>query len=358
MILKTYQKFIKKIDKNKKIAILGSDYIALEFAKQIELSRDDLKITFLITHNPNPNITDYKIHHPHELKLLQDNFDLIIVADYSYITRLKILFKLLEINNYIIPSPKMYLDAFLEKVSNTSKLLATNKDKKLYKLLAKARVTKDHSKVKSSGYSGHYLDFINKDIITTAFDIGAYDAYNSLVFKANFKNCNQIYSFEPIYEECKNDLLVPFIEEDNKIKIIKKAIWNKSGKSNFKEIPNERYKSGLVDVSSMKSHLERVQSLETISIDEFIEQEKIKKLDFVKMDIENAELAAIEGGLSSIIKHRPQLAISIYHSGEQYTDILIKLNESLTDYVYKIGHYDNKSVSETVLYAIPKEKLK
>lgn len=76
--------------------------------------------------------------------------------------------------------------------------------------------------------------------------------------------------------------------------------------------------------------------------------------DFIKMDIEGAEMPALEGGIKTIQECRPQLAISIYHSNEDFVNIPLYLNKNLKNYHFKLGHYSPWR-SETVLYAIPEE---
>ena len=74
------------------------------------------------------------------------------------------------------------------------------------------------------------------------------------------------------------------------------------------------------------------------------------------MDIEGAELPALKGGLEIIKRHRPQLAISIYHSSEDFINIPLYLSENLENYTFKIGHY-SPLIYETVFYAIPNELI-
>ena len=76
--------------------------------------------------------------------------------------------------------------------------------------------------------------------------------------------------------------------------------------------------------------------------------------DFIKMDIEGAEMPALEGGMKTIQECRPQLAISIYHSNEDFINIPLYLNKNLKNYHFKLVHYSPWR-SETVLYAIPQE---
>ena len=68
------------------------------------------------------------------------------------------------------------------------------------------------------------------------------------------------------------------------------------------------------------------------------------------MDIEGAEMKALKGAEQTLIKFRPQLAISIYHSNNDMQDIPIYLHNILKNYIFKIGQYSPDN-DETILYA-------
>ena len=72
------------------------------------------------------------------------------------------------------------------------------------------------------------------------------------------------------------------------------------------------------------------------------------------MEIEGAEMSAVKGGIDYIKENRPQLAISIYHTNDDFINIPIYLKNNLQNYQYKLGHY-SAGTAETVLYAIPDE---
>ncbi len=93
--------------------------------------------------------------------------------------------------------------------------------------------------------------------------------------------------------------------------------------------------------------------IDVTTIDKFCKDRNVKP-DLIKMDIEGAELAALKAGIETIKRYRPQLAISIYHSNEEFVSIPLYLGENLQNYTYKLGHY-SPSICETILYAIPKE---
>ena len=96
--------------------------------------------------------------------------------------------------------------------------------------------------------------------------------------------------------------------------------------------------------------------IKTIDIDTFKKKNNIQKVDFIKMDIEGAELPAIRGAKETIKTDRPQLAISIYHSNDDFVNIPQYLANELENYTLRLGHYSYNHC-ETVLYAIPDELL-
>jgi hypothetical protein len=49
-----------------------------------------------------------------------------------------------------------------------------------------------------------------------------------------------------------------------------------------------------------------------------LEELAIPRIDFLKMDIEGAEIQAVEGALPVLRRHHPQLAITTYHRAFDY----------------------------------------
>lgn len=84
------------------------------------------------------------------------------------------------------------------------------------------------------------------------------------------------------------------------------------------------------------------------SIDHVLSQENI---DFIKMDIEGAEINALNGAKRSIIKSKPVLAISAYHQLEHLWEIPILIKEINKDYQIYFRHH-MWNMADTVCYAM------
>jgi FkbM family methyltransferase len=88
----------------------------------------------------------------------------------------------------------------------------------------------------------------------------------------------------------------------------------------------------------------------TDTIDALVERQGLERVDFIKMDIEGAERAALIGARNTIARHKPKLAISGYHSEDDLIIIPMLIKRLHPDYEIHFGHYTNFEW-ETVVYA-------
>ena len=104
------------------------------------------------------------------------------------------------------------------------------------------------------------------------------------------------------------------------------------------------------------SHLDEdgKSSIKTITIDDYIKEKAIDdKVTFIKMDIEGAEMKALEGAQKTISRDKPKLAISVYHSADDLVDIPLYVKKLNPGYTIFFRHYSS-TVCETVMYAVDK----
>lgn len=75
-------------------------------------------------------------------------------------------------------------------------------------------------------------------------------------------------------------------------------------------------------------------SVPAITIDSFAREEKCKKIDFIKMDIEGSEVPALIGAQEVIKKYKPKLAISVYHKWDDLQIIPMMIHNIRPDYQF------------------------
>ena len=88
----------------------------------------------------------------------------------------------------------------------------------------------------------------------------------------------------------------------------------------------------------------------TDTIDNLVSSNALKQVDFIKMDIEGAEMDALVGAERTIRSHRPRLAISVYHSLEDFVRIPKWIASLGLGYKFYLDHFTIHA-EETILFA-------
>lgn len=96
-------------------------------------------------------------------------------------------------------------------------------------------------------------------------------------------------------------------------------------------------------------------SVTTETIDHVLSQRGIDRVDFIKLDIEGAELRALKGAESAIRRHRPKLAVCLYHHLDDFVEIPAWLRSLDLGYRFYIDHFTIHA-EETILFAVPPDR--
>ncbi len=88
----------------------------------------------------------------------------------------------------------------------------------------------------------------------------------------------------------------------------------------------------------------------TDTIDNLVSSNALERVDFIKMDIEGAEMDALLGAERTIRSHRPRLAISVYHSLEDFVRIPKWIASLGLGYKFYLDHFTIHA-EETILFA-------
>jgi len=196
------------------------------------------------------------------------------------------------------------------------------------------------------------LKLIGKGSSTIIFDVGAHHGQTALKYQQIFRDCI-IYSFEPFLES--------YILFNNNVKDFKNvkgfniALGNSIGEENFyinkfsatnSLLPTHKEGAAIWG----NDQLENVKTIKvsTTTLDEFVKQHKIEKIDILKLDTQGTEYLVIEGARQAIQEGKIKL---IYleiitkptYVNQKYLDEMLQLlrverfqlyniyNHSLTD---------------------------
>ena len=135
------------------------------------------------------------------------------------------------------------------------------------------------------------------------------------------------------------------------VTISKKALHRERGVMSFNH-QNAGW-SRLVNVeSNIIPKGTSISEVSLCSLDEEIDE----KITFIKMDVEGAEMDALMGTKRTIQRHRPKLAISLYHKISDIWEIPALIHHYVPTYKLYIRHHalwtTPACMSEVVLYAV------
>lgn len=88
-------------------------------------------------------------------------------------------------------------------------------------------------------------------------------------------------------------------------------------------------------------------------IDTLVDAGEIERIDFIKFDIEGAEMDGLRDAERSIHRWRPKLAISLYHKPDDLFEIILHIARTFPFYEMHLDHYTIHR-EETVLYCVPR----
>lgn len=180
-------------------------------------------------------------------------------------------------------------------------------------------------------------------------DAGGCFGDTALYFANEVGSDGKVFTFEFVPDNIKilkrNVSLNSSVQ--NVVQIIENPLWETSDKPVYFKNNGPASRLGFEPFEGYES------IIKTISIDDFVDKEKIDKIDFIKMDIEGSELSALKGSINTIKKFKPRLAISIYHSLNDFVDIIEYLDKNVPQYQFYLGHY-TLHLEETILFAIKK----
>lgn len=180
---------------------------------------------------------------------------------------------------------------------------------------------------------------------------GACYGESTVFFASQCGSSGRVYAFEIVDEN------ISILEENfernptqrSSIRICKEALSDKSGEI----VSFAKFGAGSFAIDQWKrgdTELHDRIEATTVSIDDFVQREKLDKLDFIKMDIEGSEFSALRGAKKTLQRFKPKLAICLYHKMTDFVDIPQYLHEIVPEYRFYLKH-SSVCEEETVLFA-------
>lgn len=162
------------------------------------------------------------------------------------------------------------------------------------------------------------------------FDIGANFGETLLNIASITGRAGKVYGFEPmpyIYNKCLKNINLNKFEN---IILENKALGDKAELLQLNEPDNSN--SGGTYVTKIVGNNRRGLTIESITLDQYVQQKGIQLIDLLKVDVEGFETNVIKGGISSIEKFKPILFLefsdeNLKRTGSSAVDLIQLLHQ-------------------------------
>lgn len=176
----------------------------------------------------------------------------------------------------------------------------------------------------------------------TVIDGGACVGDSALVFSNAVGAQGQVYSLDPVDEHLQ------VLKHNSKQFVHKNVLVMPYGLSDH----NVSAKPFKLNQYNPSFSVFMQQKVPLRTLDSLVKKKEIEKIDFIKLDIEGSEMAAIKGAKKSIQRFRPKLAIALYHQPTDLFEIILYIKKRFPFYKLYLDHHTIYN-SETVLYCQP-----
>jgi FkbM family methyltransferase len=201
----------------------------------------------------------------------------------------------------------------------------------LFPYIARKAKDYDFAKLGEGTYERFGVEIFDGDVV---IDCGANIGMFSL-FAAN-KNASRVISFEPVHHAF--DLLDKniYINDFNKTEFIVEKFGLSNDTAKVKISINDKNVGSNSIIGYIDS--QKAELIDVIKLDDYIRNNKINKIDFIKADIEGAERLMLEGARETKFKLKPKLSICTYHFPDDVEVLTKIILEANSDYKIYYGH--------------------
>jgi FkbM family methyltransferase len=183
--------------------------------------------------------------------------------------------------------------------------------------------------------NAHQFDCVPTQVLASdvVMDVGCCEGFFAI--KALEEGASRVYCFEPGRAACR--ALTKTFEKpirEGQIEIVGMLVGDTPGVLWFREdLADPSIGAVISKADSADEHCYRIP---VTTLDEFVLEKRLERVDFLKVDVEGYELKVLRGGVKMIEKFSPKIAIAVYHHPEHAVVIRSMLKSIDSRYKFEV----------------------
>ena len=188
-------------------------------------------------------------------------------------------------------------------------------------------------------YEKQCLNYLKKRLKSGGafLDVGAHIGNHTIGLSDKFRH---VYAFEPEKQNYRKLVRNIRINSKKNIKAVKCAVSDSEGTKWLNIIENENCGHSL-----LVNYRGKTEKVKVVTLDSFVKSIKISRINFMKIDVEGAELKVLQGAVKIIKKFHPTIMIELNRPVLQSTgNSLEELYSLLTSFGYNCYKFYRKNL--------------
>src|SRR5271168_2475235 len=153
------------------------------------------------------------------------------------------------------------------------------------------------------------------------FDIGAHIGWYTIKAARAVGRTGRVIALEPDQSNRRQLERNLSLNQITNCTIVPSAAWSKT--ESIRWSPSE------VSVWNKIDELQGSQKIEAVALDDLISSLSVPRVDWIKMDIEGAEVAALKGAQETLQRFHPSLFIEVHETLQELTHLLSSIGYSI-----------------------------